>query len=78
MKGWKTWAGGLVLILPGLAEILFGAGILINEVVNGTFSTDAGIGHIKTGSLGVGAGLAAIGVGHKIEKHTEAVKGSRG
>lgn len=55
MKGWKTWAAALGMIFTGLAQI---ANAVINE---GDASVNSGIELIL-------AGLALIGIGHKIEK----------
>lgn len=49
MKGWKTWAGAILIGL-GQALMFFGYGP-IGQAVNG-----------------VGYALAAVGIGHKIEK----------
>ena len=56
MKGWKTWAGGIGLILTGL-------GMIATGVVN-----DLDLAKIQEGIALVGAGLVAIGLGHKIDR----------
>ena len=58
MGGWKTWAAGLLSITTGITAIL-------KEVANGTFD----FGHIQAGIMMISTGLAAIGLGHKIEKN---------
>jgi hypothetical protein len=55
MSGWKTKAGGIGLIATGI-------GILINCYSSGNWE-DAG-----QGIAAITAGLAAIGIGHKVEK----------
>ena len=57
MTGWKTKLGGAGLILSGLGAVIAG---FVAEPMNGEMIV-AGIGMISTG-------LAAIGIGHKIEK----------
>lgn len=55
MSGWKTWAGGIGIILTGLA-------VIANCVATGDYT------HLTEGVLSVLAGLATLGIGHKIEK----------
>ena len=57
MKGWKTWAAGLALILPGV-------GLILGTVASGEFD----LGVFKEAFDLIGSGLAALGIGHKIEK----------
>lgn len=57
MSGWKTWAAGIGMILFGLGMV--GKGIAADPV-----SQD----DIKAGAESVLAGLAILGIGHKIEK----------
>ena len=57
MRGWKTWAGGVALIAGGLA-------LIATEVSAGTFEWPK----ISEGLAMIGAGFAAIGIGHKIER----------
>jgi uncharacterized membrane protein YczE len=72
MDGYKTYFGGAVLMLLGLCKILLGVAGVVGQMypdvgapamdmdaVNTTFQTGAGM---------FGAGLAAIGIGHKVEK----------
>jgi len=55
MKGWKTWSGGIGLVLTGV-------GIILKGLSEGTFDgMTEGIGFISSG-------FAVIGIGHKIEK----------
>lgn len=56
MKGWKTWAAALALILPGAGMIL------------GGLANDFDLAAIKEGAILIGGGLGMIGIGHKIEK----------
>lgn len=63
MGGWKTWAGSILAISTGI-------GMVAKEVVDGTFD----FGKITTGIGMVAGGLAALGIGHKVDKNTEAVK----
>lgn len=60
MQGWKTWAGGLSLILAGLGQI-------IGSMDFETFTFGEGL---NAGILMIGNGLAVIGIGHKVEKGT--------
>ena len=55
MGGWKTWAAGL-------ASILAGASMLVMSL------TGDGDGSVSEGIQMVIAGLAILGIGHKIEK----------
>lgn len=55
MSGWKTWAAGLGAIFAGLS--------MIAMAVGGT-----GDGSVNEGIEMVVAGLAVLGLGHKIEK----------
>jgi len=59
MKGWKTWVGGITLIVSGIGAIL-------TSVDWETFTVDGDL--VNEGIALIGAGFAAIGVGHKIEK----------
>lgn len=55
MKGWKTWAAGIGTILLGISQ---GALSLAGQ----------GYGDLQTAIQTIMAGLAIIGIGHKIEK----------
>ena len=55
MTGWKTWAAGIGGILSGAALIIL------------SFTGD-GSGSVTEGIALVVGGLAALGIGHKIEK----------
>jgi hypothetical protein len=57
MGGWKTWVGGLGIIFSGLSLAMAG-------VVSDPMNFD----HVMQGLALAGTGLAAIGIGHKIEK----------
>ena len=56
MKGWKTWLGGLALVLSG-------AGVAVVGVTQ-----DFDMDKVTQGLAMIGAGFAAWGIGHKIEK----------
>ena len=57
MSGWKTWAGGIGVILGGLA-------IIVKEIADGTFN----FANIMQGVTVIGGGLSVLGIGHKVEK----------
>ena len=59
MTGWKTWAAAIGLMLSGLGLAL--AGVVADPM---DFTK------IAEGWTLIMAGLAAIGIGHKIEKAT--------
>jgi len=61
MTGWKTKLGGIALILTG-------AGMIATGVANGNFDV------VTQGLALAGGGLTALGLGHKIDKNTQAVK----
>lgn len=54
MGGWKTWASGIASILSGVV-------VIINSVLGEG-------GEIMEGVALIIAGLAILGIGHKIEK----------
>lgn len=56
MSGWKTWAAGIGTILLGLSQVAMALG-----------APEAGT-TINGGVQTVLAGLAVIGIGHKLEK----------
>ena len=58
MTGWKTWVGGIGLILSGAGAIL----------VSFNFETMTFGEGLNQGLAMIGAGFAALGIGHKIEK----------
>jgi hypothetical protein len=60
MGGWKTWTGGIGMILSGAAMIVGGIG--------DSLDVDA----ITKGVALIAAGIAALGVGHKVEKAANA------
>jgi len=62
MTGWKTWTAGLISIINGLAMIVYE---FYNSFVN-AIPVDAAA--MTEGIAFVSAGLAAIGLGHKLEK----------
>ena len=55
MSGWKTWAAGIGMILAGIAQGLMSI-------------SGQGEGDITSAIQTVTAGLAVIGIGHKIDK----------
>ena len=58
MRGWKTWTGAAVLVLTGVAKVV---GAVQNfPDVNGA--------DLKDGLEIVGAAIAIVGIGHKIDK----------
>lgn len=59
MKGWKTK-------LAGLSAIIGGVGLVVKSVSEGDFAG------VKEGVMAVIAGLAVLGIGHKIEKAADA------
>jgi len=59
MKGWKTKAGAVGVMLGGLSVIL---GALTADPMN----LEALMGGVTT----VGIGLGMLGIGHKIEKNS--------
>lgn len=59
MQGWKTK-------LAGIAGILTGVGMAISGLVNGEFDS------VKEGVMLIIASLATIGIGHKVDKLTDA------
>lgn len=63
MTGWKTWAAGIALILAGVGRML-----TYFEMVGGDLDVATVQAAITHGLEMVGAGLAVIGVGHKVEK----------
>lgn len=58
MTGWKTWAGGIGLILTG-------AGTILTSFDFETMTFGPGL---NEGLALIGTGFAALGIGHKIEK----------
>lgn len=63
MRGWKTKLGGIAVILSGLAYA-------INGLLTNDFTA------MLQGFAAAGGGLGAIGLGHKVDKNTEAIKSS--
>ena len=59
MSGWKTWTGAAALIMSGLAKLV----IALTD-----FPTIDGVAFAEGFAL-VGAGLAGVGIGHKVEKN---------
>ena len=60
MNGWKTKTGGIAMILTGLATVIQG----FNE---------ADWNKIASGMVMMSGGLAAIGIGAKLDKNTTAI-----
>ena len=61
MNGWKTTLGGVSSILTGLA-------VFAKAYSDGTLD----IHTMQTGMGFISAGIAAIGIGHKLDKATAA------
>lgn len=61
MSGWKVWAGGI-------GGILTGALVIVNNIASGDFSFDA----LKEGLGLISIGFSALGLGHKLEKASNA------
>ncbi|MFZ5989412.1 MAG: hypothetical protein ACOYWZ_20140 [Bacillota bacterium] len=55
MGGWKSWVGGLGLILLGIGQIITG---LMKDDFEG----------VKLGFASISGGFAVLGIAHKIEK----------
>lgn len=62
-SGWRTKAGGVGLILTGLAGLL-------GLVATGTFSFESAL--VAAGTIA--SGLVAVGLGGKAEKLLEAIR----
>jgi sulfite exporter TauE/SafE len=60
MKGWKTWAAAIGMILGGLGQI-------VGEVSNDSWSFES----VQAGYAMIMAGLGLIGIGHKVEKNAK-------
>jgi hypothetical protein len=56
MKGWKTWLGSIGSILTGL-------GVIVHCITSGDYS------QLNLGIIAISGGIAAIGIGHKVEKN---------
>ena len=54
MTGWKTWAAGIGMVLTGL-------GMIASAITSGEGTVTEGINVALMG-------LAALGIGHKVEK----------
>lgn len=63
MNGWKTKAAGI-------GAILGGAALAISGLVGDKFDFES----IKQGVAGIVAGLGMLGLGHKLDKNTAALK----
>jgi len=72
LDGKKTYFGGAVMMLIGIGTIITGiVGIVGNmyaDVGAPATDLDSAIKSMETGGAMFGAGLAAIGIGHKAEK----------
>lgn len=67
MNGWKTKAAGIAAILGGLATVIGGL------VANG-LSMEA-LATAKIGGGAIVSGLGLLGIGHKLDKLTNALEG---
>ena len=63
MGGYKTWVAGLGLIATG-------AGMVLSAILPALGGDLVGVdwATVQSGIAMAGAGLAAIGIGHKVEK----------
>ena len=76
LDGKKTYAGAVVLMLLGIGKIGIGVIAIVcimwPDIATSTgaqaLDMDGALNAIQAGSAMFGAGLAALGIGHKIEK----------
>lgn len=66
MQGWKTLLGGLAIAVPGALEIAI-------KLIDASAGTPFTFTDVQGALTQIGAGLGAIGIGHKIEKHARDV-----
>lgn len=64
MSGWKTWVAGIGGILAGLGVVA--AGVVHDGGIDWTA--------VQNGGAAVLAGFGVLGLGHKLDKNTDAVK----
>jgi len=78
LDGYKTLLGGILAVLTGSAMALTGAAGLIAGFVDptGPYAMDPlkAWTAITTGLATAAGGLSVMGIGHKLEKNTQAVK----
>ncbi len=55
MKGWKTWVGGIGMILVGIGNLALSL-------------AGQGEADVQTGLTLITSGFAVLGIGHKLEK----------
>lgn len=71
LTGWKTWAGGLVLIFTGIAGVLGLTAKAITDAIEGRY-TEAVNQFASVGFAGatasIGMGLGILGIGDKQER----------
>ncbi len=77
-QGWKTYGAGVLAILTGAVMVLTGAaGLVAHYAVPDSpyvLEPKAAMEMISTGMLTISAGLAALGIGHKMERMITATK----
>ena len=66
MKGWKTKAGAVLIVLSGIVEALKVSGLVDPELAGG----------IATLLIYIGGALGVVGLAHKIEKGSVANMGA--
>lgn len=74
MDGKKTYFGGAVLVLIGLSKIITGAVGFIGAVypdLATPMEPEACWQLVTAGGAEIGGGVAAFGIGHKIQKTTK-------
>lgn len=78
LSGWKTYCAAAVLILTGLATIETGIAGGIQHYSDPSsptaLDTDQMLATFTKGALAIGSGLGLIGIGHKLDKNTTAIK----
>lgn len=71
LTGWRTKAGGLGLILTGVAAMLGVAAKALADVADGHYQqalADLASEHLQVGVASVTLGLGVLGIGGKIER----------
>ena len=78
IDGWKTKAGAIVKIFTGGAAVLAALAALITHFVNPDAPNGIGLDAFAIAALAgifmIGDGIAALGLGHKLDKNTAAIK----
>ena len=60
MHGWKTWVAAIGMIATG-----------VSVLISGVLAEGVDAEKVKEGIMIIFAGLAMVGIGHKIEKNKE-------